>query len=204
VVAYLFLRTKTKGVTRGDPHAAVAVTFLGDPTIGPPFEQFPRPKQRKQVGDELRVGAGGLVLVEQALDEIHCVMPVHRDVRCQRDVLRIDHQQLIHACRAQPPHRGAQTRNCATGLGMWPQHRADPQAMHRPALQREERDKTLAGWWQRDVLITAVYCESAEYVERQLFRHTSIVGRRDLMDTRSALPVFRALPTYMPRMPLSR
>jgi hypothetical protein len=38
--------------------------------------------------------------------------------------------------------------------------------MHRPALQRQERDQTLAGGWQRDMLITAVYRESAEDVDR--------------------------------------
>jgi hypothetical protein len=41
--------------------------------------------------------------------------------------------------------------------------------MHRPALQREECDQTLAGRWQRDVLITAVDRESAKYVDRYLF-----------------------------------
>jgi low temperature requirement protein LtrA len=73
---------------------------------------------------------------------------------------------------------------------MRPQHRADPQAVHRPALQREKRDQALAGRWQLDGLVAAVNGESAQKVKRELFRHTLIVKRRDRVGMRSPLLVF--------------
>ena len=200
VVAEEFLGTKAQRVTRGDPHRAVVVTFGYDPSLRPPVEQIAGPEQRQKVGDELRVGTCRRVVGQQALDVVHRVVPIDRDVRCQRHILRIDDEQLFDARWTQSPHRGAQTGDRTSRLGVWPQRRADPEAVDGPAFQRKQCDHALAGRRQSDVLIAAVDCESAEQVERDLFRHTSIVGRPDLRSTRSALPVFRVPPTYRPRI----
>jgi hypothetical protein len=48
---------------------------------------------------------------------------------------------------------------------MWPQHRAYPQPVHRPALQRDQRDQPLARGRQVDGLLTSVNGELTEQVQ---------------------------------------
>jgi hypothetical protein len=48
---------------------------------------------------------------------------------------------------------------------MWPQHRADPQPVYRPALQRDQRNQPLACGRQLDGLLTSVNGELTEQVQ---------------------------------------
>jgi hypothetical protein len=48
---------------------------------------------------------------------------------------------------------------------MWPQHRADPQPVNRPALQRGQRNQPLACGRQLDGLLTSVNGELTEQVQ---------------------------------------
>jgi hypothetical protein len=49
------------------------------------------------------------------------------------------------------------------------QHRADPQPVYRPALQRDECDQPLACRRQLDRQVTSVNGELTEQVQRELF-----------------------------------
>jgi len=172
-------------------HRAVPLTLTNGPRLGPAVEKFSCAQQRKQFGHELRVNGRGLVVVEQEPDLVNRFVPVHRHVGRQRDVLRINLQERVGTHWPQPPHRGAQACNGALRLGMWPQHRADPQSMHRPALQCEQCDQSPACRRQVDRAVTVVNGELTEQVKREVIRHTLIVDLGSAEGMRSALLVFQ-------------
>ena len=77
----------------------------------------------------------------------------------------IDDKQAVGADWTQSPQRGPKAR---ARLGRWsvrPQCRADPRTVHRPALQRGQRDHSLTGGRQGEPLIVVVDTESPQQVQ---------------------------------------
>ena len=153
-------------VACGLAYRPIPLPLAGGPRLGPAGEQLSCTKQRKQFGHELGVDDGcGLAIAEQMADLVYRVVPVHRNAGRQLDVLGINHQQRVGTHWPQPPHRGAQACDRAPRRGMWPQHRADPQPVYRPAFQRDQRDQPLARGRQLDGLLTSVNGELTEQVQ---------------------------------------
>ena len=169
VVRYLFVRAASQHFEGGHPHGVVPVAFISEPALGPTVEQIPGAQQRQQVGHQEWIRAGRFVVIEQPLDQIHRIVPVDRDIGCQRDILRIHHHQRVCADGPQAPHRGSKARDGPARRRVRPQHRANPQAVDRPALQRDQRDQPLAGGRHFDRPITAINGEAAQQVQRELF-----------------------------------